>query len=128
VRESEAGDEERLDEVEITLDAGAEIDVQRHGQFDVVGSRLDHEEASTRNDGAGDCERARTERPISRCCTGPGSSLRRRANDARRWRAAAVWASCIRARASSVWKYGCTVSPFEAIVRAGGVAHVLRGP
>ena len=37
MRESEAGDEERLDEVEVTLDAGTQVDVQPHGQFEVVG-------------------------------------------------------------------------------------------
>ena len=124
--EAEAGDEECLDEVEVTLDAGAQVDVQGHAQFDVVGSRLDHEGARNGNDGAGDCERARAERPISRCCTGSGSGRRRRrAPDARRWRAAAAWASCIRARASSVWKYGCTVSPLGGD-RAG--SSPLSGP
>ena len=40
---SEVGDEESYYEVEVTLDDGSQVDVQLDRDFNVVGSKVDHE-------------------------------------------------------------------------------------
>jgi hypothetical protein len=46
VTETEAGDEESLDEVEVTLPNGDEVDVQLDENFEVVGSKNDGHDQS----------------------------------------------------------------------------------
>ncbi len=51
VSDTEAGDEESLYEVEVTLDDGSEVDVQLDANFNVVGSEA---EDPNENEAAGD--------------------------------------------------------------------------
>ena len=51
VTETEDGDEESRYEVEVTLDDGSQVDVQLDENFNVVGSKADHEDAGGENDG-----------------------------------------------------------------------------
>lgn len=44
VTETEDGDEESRYEVEVTLDDGSQVDVQLDENFNVVGSKADHED------------------------------------------------------------------------------------
>jgi hypothetical protein len=54
VTETELGGEESLYEVEVTLDDGAQVDVQLDDQFDVVGSSADEDGANDDRDDAND--------------------------------------------------------------------------
>jgi uncharacterized membrane protein YkoI len=47
---SEVGDEESYYEVEVTRDDGSQVDVQLDENFNVVGSKADHEESGENDD------------------------------------------------------------------------------
>jgi hypothetical protein len=50
VTETEAGDEESLYEVEVTLDDGSQVDVQLDAEFNVVGSEGDDDRGEDEGD------------------------------------------------------------------------------
>jgi len=54
VTETEVGDEESLYEVEVTLDDGSQVDVQLDEHFEVVSSKVDHEDADSGTDSGAD--------------------------------------------------------------------------
>lgn len=54
VTETEAGDEESVYEVEVTLDDGAQVDVQLDGDFEVVGTESDDDEDESGGEQSGD--------------------------------------------------------------------------
>ena len=51
---TEVGDEESLYEVEVTLDDGSQVDVQLDEHFEVVSSKVDHEDADSGTDSGAD--------------------------------------------------------------------------
>ncbi|MBI5288734.1 MAG: PepSY domain-containing protein [Chloroflexi bacterium] len=54
VTETEAGDEESLYEVEVTLDDGSQVDVQLDENFAVVGDKVDREGGDREGEDDGD--------------------------------------------------------------------------